>query len=131
MVAPAVGDAGQKGVEGMPWQEFERSPKSRKSRRDVPVISLGKDRRIGINRHAWEVLDFAPRVVLFWNGDDRTVGIRKLSPEESGGLAVSTTKSGFQLISGTAFLRRFDIDVSQTRRYIARFKDGALVASID
>ena len=87
-----------------------------------PKVTIRTGGHLGFNRGAIErySLQAYEYAVLFYDRDDRRIGIRLTSTKEEGACKLRVRESG-ATISARAFLDFFEIDYSTSSRYFAEW----------
>ena len=101
---------------------FERFTLTGKSYR--PKISIRSNGQIGFNQGAIERfgLNNYKFAVLFYDRDQKIIGIKLTNQDEDGACTLQVRKSN-AAISAKAFLDYFDINYSKTKRYDAKYDE--------
>ena len=112
------------------WEEYRgwSSPKSL-----TPRATITRQRRLSLNRAAYELLRCPARVVLLYDARHRAIGIRAATPEDSYTYEVRKQPRGTGYIMTTeAFIRHYAIDCSQLTVFNQmRLENDILVLELD
>lgn len=98
---------------------FERYKRAR-ARYGEPKVSIWSRGQIGFNNSAIEEykLDGFQFAVLFYDGESKKVGIMFTNDEkEEGVIKFVKRKSGGYSFSGVGFLKTYNIEMGETKRY--------------
>ncbi|HEV8591278.1 MAG TPA: hypothetical protein VGQ55_04180 [Pyrinomonadaceae bacterium] len=112
------------------WMEFDGGP-SVASPKGV-YVSMNKHGEIVMNRHTFQEMDQPPAVVILFDPDTDTIGLRPTSPLMPNAFPVkSKGNCGHRLISAKPFVRKHDIRIDATVRFhTAAVEDGVLVLEL-
>jgi hypothetical protein len=100
----------------------------------APYVTIQKRGTISINKAAHHLLGAPKAVELLYDSDTSIVGFRAVEPSVEhayalramGGASRADGAGTTYLIAGTAFLKHYDIDYGQARRFPAELQDGIL-----
>jgi len=101
----------------MPFEKVEKN--SRVGRGNVePMISLRASKTIGINKQALEeFFQDATHVVLYYDPENKRLGLKPDAGEDDSGYKISRSNSGGS-VGCSSFLKQHDlVDEDQTRQY--------------
>jgi len=102
-----------------------------------PTVTLERSKRIFVNGAAARLFGHPERVMLFYNAQKRLIAIMEAKPDEPGSLKVVQDRSGRDwersgyAISAPLFFKQYGLPTTESRRFAAEHKDGALCFSLD
>jgi hypothetical protein len=106
---------------------FERSAGSSTRPSEPPKVSIYKFRLIGLNGSAYAALgDNATSVELLFDPDSKMIGLRAAADGSPNAYRLIPNGNG-RNISALAFLRRIGMELSTSRRWVARVENGVIV----
>jgi hypothetical protein len=114
---------------------FEVFQKSSAPVSKVPTVTLQKRGLLSMNRAAHHLIGDAEFVELLWDADERVIGIRPAAPENPNAYPArpqsATAGKGPILIAGSIFTRHYDIDTTESRRWVVEALDGILCVDLN
>lgn len=114
---------------------FEVFQKSSAPVSKVPTVTVQKRGLLSLNRAAHHLIDDAEFVELLWDADQRVIGIRPAVAESPNAYPArpqsATTGKGPILIAGSVFTRHYEIDTSESRRWVVEARDGILCVDLE
>ncbi len=112
----------------MPFEVFKRQ---RLAPDKDPLITIQKKGIFSLNQIAYEALGKPEAVELLYDRDARIIGLRKVDASVQHAYRVRPFGSGATwLVSGTAFTKYYEIDLSVPIRYTARKERDMLVIDL-
>ena len=111
---------------------FERFTKTR-IRVYTPKIGIWKRGQIGFNQVAVDKfeLDKYEYAILYYDPDNKRIGFQFTNDEKEEGVSkIIKRKSGGFSISGTAFLKNYNIDYTETKQYDAKYDENSSMCYI-
>src|SRR5438132_9890469 len=116
----------------MAWETFKRSAPRTSGR---PAVSLSTEGRIGFNsKIACEIIGNKKRfALLLFDRDKKRIGIKLVDNNDDPDVyPVHVSKNGRHAsVSGTAFLKHFEIYPSVTRSYTAKYEKDTQTLIVD
>ena len=111
------------------WEEFDDPGTPRAAEMNVSMAPGG---RVLLSRNAYEALKRPTHVVLLWEGDNDTVGVRPVPPQTFNAFRVYPThRSGAHRFHALRFLKKYDIRLDYTVRFpTATIEDGVLILEL-
>jgi len=111
---------------------FETFKRQRAPVTDEPAITIQKRGAISLNAAAYGLLGSPDHVELLYDRAERLIGIRKVDSTVPHAYVVRPLgKSGTtHLVSGSAFMAWYGIELDAARRWIARIQDETLILDL-
>jgi len=105
----------------MPFEKYE----GQRPRGTKDIVSIRKNGQIAFNSKSVQSFDVkaAKYAYLYFDKDSNIIGI-ELSDKKGRGARKITMLGGTALISGSAFLKHFNIAVSKARKFEPKFDGG-------
>lgn len=98
-------------------------------RSEGPTATVLKSNILSLNRYAWESLGDPRLVMLYYDEQERRIGLRT-SDDEIKAHAVRPVGRSTRVVSVRRFLSHFGIDASRSRRYPAEMDGDMLVVDL-
>lgn len=109
----------------MGFEEFDRTKAAYGRKPNVTIQPRGL---ISINQSAYRKMGEPEYVVLMFDREERLVGIKGTSDTEKGyRVRVATRPGSPAVISGSAFLNYYDLNLDETRKWTPTFDGGVLI----
>ena len=95
------------------WTTFEGMPNGK--RRELARVTLGPNRSILMNAHAYQAFGEPKAVEMLFDGNRNTIGMRPCDPHKKNAFTFRRSKQGKHVqLSVGAFLTNFDIKPTRT-----------------
>lgn len=114
---------------------FEVFQKSSAPVSKVPTVTVQKRGLLSLNRAAHQLVGEPEFVELLWDAERRVIGIRPTHAESPNAYPARPqsrdSMKGPILIAGSVFTRYYDIDTSESRRWVVDLEDGVLCIDLN
>jgi hypothetical protein len=114
--------------------EFEVFDKNRIPGRHQPQVTILKQGVLSLNRAAFSVLYEPDAVELLYDATKHVIGLRLADPRLAHAMFVrraSPSPSGPFMVSAMAFLRHYEIDCHESRRWSGSLEDEVLCIALE
>jgi len=94
-----------------------------------PMVTIQRKGILSFNQAAYDAIGSPEAVELLYDRTERIIGVRPTDPKAPHAYAPRAAvkkDNGPYLVSGTAFVHHYGIDVTATRRYPVTVADGIL-----
>jgi hypothetical protein len=110
----------------VPWEKFDREQVAFIG---DPTVTIQKGGVISINGAAYRALREPRFVELYYERSKRLVGIANADPDSKAAYKVRPLKNSAStwLISGTSFMKYYDIDTSIGRRWLGQIDPSGML----
>lgn len=94
----------------------------------IPYVAIQRSGHISLNRAAYEALGEPEAAELYFDRKDRIVGFVGVGLDVPHSAAIKLHRNGVTyMISGKAFCNKYNIDLSESRRFRAKMYDGGIL----
>ncbi len=101
------------------------------ARSDKPRLTLQENGKLSLNQAAVQLLRDPEAVVLLYDRETRSVGLRPASADVAHAYPLNKHSATSRVITIAAFAKRYDIPLAPTRSFETTLEDGILVFDLD
>lgn len=105
---------------------FEVFDKKSAPSSEVPIVTIQKKGILSLNAAAHQIIDGKNVVELLFDRDRRVMALRPADPSPRTYKLRKAASGNQMLLSATAFMKVYDVDVTVTKRYQPFKEDGML-----
>lgn len=96
-----------------------------------PIASIQKSGSIGLNAAAHDLLDRAEMVEFLFDRSRQVLALRPVDDSPHGYKLRQPSSTGYTSVFAAALFEAYDIDRSESRRFIAHMEDGMLCIDLN